>query len=331
MRYELRSEHRPTTNGLDGGIVVLMDTKSGARAEVWPALGFNCYRWQVGSAEVLYSAPNLFDDTRPTRSGIPVLFPFPNRIRDGAFTWNGQVYRLPLNDPTKKNAIHGFACRHPWRIVDQGGDNDRAWVTGEFQASKDAPEDAKLWPADYRIRLTITLGENRLRLAAQVDNPDARPLPFGLGYHPYFHTPLLPGASKEECLVHAAAKQYWELQENLPTGDLKPVDAARDLNQPRRINELNLDDVLQRTSGAPLGGVVQQGAGKQATLTVAGDAAFREVVVFTPVHRDAFCIEPYTCTTDAINLQARGMNAGWLTLEPGRTWKADIELTFAWR
>jgi aldose 1-epimerase len=51
-----------------------------------------------------------------------VLFPFPNRIRDGRFTWDGREYRLPPNDPAMKNAIHGFACRRPWRVVDQGAD-----------------------------------------------------------------------------------------------------------------------------------------------------------------------------------------------------------------
>jgi aldose 1-epimerase len=53
---------------------------------------------------------------------------------------------------------------------------------------------------------------------------------------------------------------------------------------------------------------------------------FRELVVFTPPHRQAFCVEPYTCTTDAINLQTRGVDAGWLTLAPGTRFEAVVEL-----
>ena len=31
---------------------------------------------------------------KPTRSGFPILFPFPNRIRDGKFDWQGNTYQL---------------------------------------------------------------------------------------------------------------------------------------------------------------------------------------------------------------------------------------------
>src|SRR5438045_1743916 len=118
--------------------------------------------------------------------------------------------RLPANDPAGKNAIHGFACRHPWRIVDEGADADSAWVTGEFCGSTDAPETLKSWPADFRMQLTIRLGQRALRLAADIDNPGDRALPFGLGYHPYFRVPLVPGRSGDECLVQADASAYWE-------------------------------------------------------------------------------------------------------------------------
>ena len=36
-----------------------------------------------------------------------------------------------------------------------------------------------------------------------------------------------------------------------------------------------------------------------------------------PPHRKAVCLEPYTCVTDAANLQARGIDAGWRELPAG--------------
>src|SRR5262249_30607998 len=146
-----------------------------------------CYQWQAARQEhhldLLYADPQLFQNSSPTRSGIPILFPFPNRIREGRFTWDSKTYQLPLNDSVKQNAIHGFACRRAWRVVDQGADERGAWVTGEFQGSRDAADTVALWPADYRIRITYHLNKNRLRLEARVDNPDRKVLPFGLGYH----------------------------------------------------------------------------------------------------------------------------------------------------
>ncbi len=261
-----------------------------------------------------------------------MLFPFPNRIRDGRFTWQGRDYALPCNDPAQKNAIHGFACRVPWRVIDQGADDRGAWVTGEFRCSLDAPASRPFWPADHQLRLTIRLGQGTLRLTAEVHNPDTVPLPFGLGYHPYFRVPFAGPGSPDGCTVEVPAREFWELKDNLPTGRRLPIDPARDLNGHRRLGELALDDVL---TGLParaprLDGLLERaavwGAAVGGPLRLFCAPAFRELVVFNPPHRQAFCVEPYTCTTDAVNLQQRGSDAGWLVLEPGGSWSAAIEL-----
>src|SRR5262245_38148337 len=110
MAFRVSTRQQPTAS-VNGTIHVLEGDLD--RAEVWPALGFNCFQWQVRrggrTLDLLYADPQLFDNGRPTRSGIPVLFPFPNRIRAGRFDWAERIYRLPLNDGTKQNAIHGFA------------------------------------------------------------------------------------------------------------------------------------------------------------------------------------------------------------------------------
>jgi aldose 1-epimerase len=322
MRYQVTTESRPAADR-DGTVYVLQG--DGERAEVWPALGFNCYRWQTARGEHLYADPQLFAGGSPTRSGVPVLFPFPNRVRDGRFTWNGKAYQLPPNDPSGKNAIHGFACRKPWRVVDHGADDGRAWLTAEFHGARDAPESLALWPADYRLRVTYQLSGGRLRIDALVDNPDRVPLPFGLGYHPYFQV------GGEDWTVQAGARSYWELQDSLPTGALRPVDAPRDLTAPRRFGDLQLDDVLTgvrsldgEQDGLRLVGVVADPA--EVTLRLWAAPAFRELVAFTPPHRRAVCLEPYTCVTDAVNLQPRGVDAGLLVLPPGGRWSAAVEV-----
>ena len=161
-------------------------------------------------------------------------------------------------------------------------------------------------------------------------NPDHRTLPFGLGYHPYFRMPFAAGAVAADCFVQAPARQMWPLLDSLPTGERVPTDLARDLVTPRRFGDLQLDDVLTGLPSGPAGpdglcdrGMLQAG---DATLRLLGSPAFRELVVFTPPHRQAFCVEPYTCTTDAINLQARGVDAGLLTLPPGGRWTAVFEM-----
>jgi aldose 1-epimerase len=337
MAFQVRTETRQTIPGQDGTVFVLEDGPGGTRAEIWPAAGFNCYLWQVahgGTAhDLLYADPQFFQGSKPTRTGIPILFPFPNRIRAGRFSWAGREYQLPLNDSDGKNAIHGFACRRPWRVIGQGAGASAAWVTGEFRGSHDAPDARDLWPADYLIRVTHRLEAHTLRILTDVENPNHTPLPFGLGFHPYFHIPPLQGEKAEDFRVQATPDRFWVLQDSLPTGQVLPVDASRDLRRPRRFAELTLDDVLRGPNEGTSPGLIPQGAlwhsGSGAeSLRVESSPAFRELVVFTPAHRQAVCLEPYTCTTDAINLEPGGIDAGLRVLQPGEEWQGEVVLTF---
>src|SRR5437868_2453751 len=80
MPYSVSTRTAAGVTGLDPTLVVL-DDGQGSVAEVWPALGFNCIRWQAvrdgQSLDLLNADPGLINNGRPTRSGIPVLFPFP--------------------------------------------------------------------------------------------------------------------------------------------------------------------------------------------------------------------------------------------------------------
>src|SRR5436190_24204354 len=111
MFYHIETEER-TAGGRTGTVYTLSRPDVGSLVEVWPAHGFNCLRWRVGGQDLLYSAPDWAENPVPTRRGVPILFPFPNRIRDGKFRHGGRTFQLPKNDSTKANAIHGFAPRH---------------------------------------------------------------------------------------------------------------------------------------------------------------------------------------------------------------------------
>ena len=88
------------------------------------------------------------------------------------------------------------------------------------------------------------------------------------------------------------------------------LDANFDLRHPRLVEELSLDDVYSDFPAMPgtssdlveRGGVLFADGG---SLSVHVSPAFRDLVLFTPPHRKAVCLEPYTCPTDAINLAAQ--------------------------
>ena len=335
MAFEVRIT-QAQTGDRGGEVYELTDTAGTVRAEVWPQWGFNCLKWQVRQpdgrwADILYNAADWETNPVPTRSGHPILFPFPGRIRDGRFTFDGKTYQLPLNDSAKQNAIHGFTPRNPWRVADWNGDDEFAFVTGEFSLARDSPESLPLWPADFIMSVTYRLYADKLRVDVRVENPGPGALPFGLGYHPYFRLPGMPEPSIDNCALQANVSEVWEGEGGVPTGWRKELPAEIDFRQPRVIGATALDNVLTGVNGpetrnsgfVELARLAHPHAAGQ--LRVLADHAFRELVLFTPPHRHAVAIEPYTCSADAVNLSARGIDSGWRVLEAGGEWEAAVE------
>lgn len=291
-------------------------------------MGFNCFEFQAvvngKTYEILDSIPGFErGETKASGSGIPILFPFPNRIRDGKFNWKGQEYRLPGTDKWG-NAIHGLCLDRPWRVVRQSDD----FVTGQFQLSVDAPDRRSLWPSDFVIEVDYELVRSRLRARFRISNPGNQELPWGLGTHPYFKLPLDSQSRPDDCLIEVPANARWELENCLPTGRITRVMEDDDLREGEYVTMLKLDDVY---TGLEYDGpqfdclILDETAGLQVVLTC--PPIFREIVVFTPPNRAAVCLEPYTCPTDAINLQARGIETGWRILNSGQEFHTWIDIS----
>ncbi|HEY2786593.1 MAG TPA: aldose 1-epimerase [Fimbriiglobus sp.] len=300
-----------------------------AEADVLPFLGFNCVRWDVEGESILFAEPPDTANPSPTRSGHPILFPFPNRIRGGQFAFDGRKFELPLNDSTKANAIHGFTPRRAWRVLRFGTDTGSAFVTGEFHLRTDAPESLSAWPADFILRVTYRLTIDALRVESEVINPDQTALPFGLGFHPYFRPPGLGTATIDSARLRIGTNRLWESADGLPTG--RVIDAPDELrfDTARPIGPTRLDhvytDLKERLpdNGRLLATLAMPGATRR--LSIRADRFFRELVLFTPVHRRAIAIEPYTCATDAANLEGRGISSGWQVLPPGGQFTAAVD------
>lgn len=312
-------------------IVVLNDAATGGSAKIAAHLGFNCFDLIAkidGTAVPLIDAADEFElgNKPPSHSGIPLLFPFPNRIRSGRYTWEGKEYELPeslVGYEGAGNAIHGFCLDRPWRITSQ----TESSVTGIFRISEDAPERLPLWPTDGEIEITYSLNNNCLRSEITVRNPTDTALPFGFGTHAYFKLPFSPAGSASACTVYAPVQKKWKLDNCLPTGELADIPAEAELINSPSFGSLKLDDVY--TSVVSENGVVEcrvidEDGGVQ--LVQRCDDSFREIVAFTPPWTTAVCLEPYTCTTDAINLQQKGVDAGLRVLPPGETWQGWIEI-----
>jgi aldose 1-epimerase len=140
---------------------------------------------------------------------------------------------------------------------------------------------------------------------------------------------MLAGGAREATRVRVPAKRYWELTHLVPTGQTLPVDegdGTYDLRGWPELDGHSFDDVFtgldRRDDHWSEAGIRYPSAGLE--IVVEASPEFREWVLYAPLDRPVVCLEPYTGTTNAVNLEPQGVNAGLLVLEPGATWTATI-------
>lgn len=309
----------------------ISDPETGSFARILPELGFNCYQFQAmvdGKCVDVIDAHPEFDtgEQRPSSSGIPILFPFPNRIAGGHFQWEGTSYQLPpektYHDNTG-NAIHGFCLDSPWRVIAQ----EESFAIAQFQLSIDGKHRLPYWPGDIFIEVKYEVKGAALRADFRIGNPGQIAVPWGLGTHPYFKVPLSDQGTLKNCLIESPASEEWVLEGCLPTGVKQPIQQSHDLREGAWLDQLKADDVL---SGLPEDIdqyeclIMDEQSGLVVTQDY--DAMFSELVVFTPPERNCVCLEPYTCVTNAINLTMQGEETGLRVLPPGSEIKTWIEI-----
>jgi aldose 1-epimerase len=313
--------------------ITLVDPATGSIARILPEIGFNCYSYAPivdgETVEVLWTAPD-FETSRPAgagtprpmASGIPILFPYAGRLRGTTLRFADRTIPLVI-DPRLGFAIHGFVCNRPWRILSQSASS----VTGEFHAARDDPSLLDLWPADFRIRASYEVHHIGLRLSITIDNPGDRPLPFGLGTHGYFQLPLGAFGKRDECQLILPAQSFWELEGMLPTGRKLSAVGPRAIAGGMPFGESQLDDVFTDLTSRDGRVVCRLLDGvNQRRLSIIFGEAFSHCVVFNPPHREAICIEPYTCVPDAYTLAERGIETGVRILAPRELFQVELEL-----
>lgn len=304
------------------GVHTLRDDVTGASASILPSYGFNLFDLRLPVAgevrPIVVAAPDFAENPRGAGgNGTPILFPFPNRIRGGEFTFEGKEHAIPVNHGA--NAIHGFAIAAPWDVVEHKATPDAAVIEGRFQLSVHAPESIDHWPTDALVHVRYELAGRTLTMTTTVSNPTAENLPYGFGIHPYFRLPFPPGGDLERTKIILPASRYWPLRDFLPTGEVSEISGRLDFRKGQAIRGLMLDDVLtglEHVDGEGVCRLVDEEKGGEFQL--AFDRSFRELVVYTPPGKeDVIAIEPYTQATDAINLASRGIDAGLRVLGHG--------------
>lgn len=258
-----------------------------------------------------------FDEAAMSTGGRgQLLVPWPNRIRDGRYSFDGVDQQLALTEPTRHNAIHGLARHVEWTLVEHAGDQVRQSVRIHPQPG---------WPGTIAATLTHRVDDSGLSVQVEATNIGSTPVPFGYAAHPY----LTVGESRvDDIAVTVPAAQYLVVDDRLLPIELAPVTGRpEDLRSGGPLGDRTLDTALTDLSRDPDDRWrVRLELGERFAELWAG-SGFGWIQVFTGEHRRdlSLAVEPMTCGPDAFN--AGPTHAGMITLGPGEGFRGDWGIT----
>ncbi len=273
--------------------------------------------YEVGERTVLdpYSADSICDGAH----GTP-LIPWPNRLADGRYRFEGEDFQVPLTEPASGNAIHGFLRWQPWRA--------ELHETGQVEMSaRIHPRPG--YPFDLEATVAYSLGDDGLRVTTTLENHGDRACPVGHGQHPYLSA---GGGPIDECrLQHPGRVRVLTNERQLPSGHEEVAGTDFDFLEARSLGSLEIDfaftDLIRDSEGRAWTRLTRAD-GVTASLWV--DRSYPFVELYTgdtlaPARRrQGLGTEPMTCAPDGFN-----SGDGLIRLEPGErtsaTWGARLE------
>ncbi|MGK5680435.1 aldose 1-epimerase family protein [Actinoplanes sp. URMC 104] len=275
---------------------------------------------EVGGTLRSYSAGDVAvldgfteDELSPASAG-QILAPWPNRIRDGKYTFEEQAYQLPLTEPARHNAIHGLVNWSRWSLVEQ----TPSALTLEY----DLPAQIG-YPWWLTLRATWSLSAAGLRCDTEVVNNSGSNAPWGYSVHPYLQ---LAGVSVDDTVLHVPGSTRIVADSRLlPIGAVPVPGTEYDFSEPRRIGDLVLDTTygdITHTDG--VSEVTLADPASDRKVVVWADEKFRYWQVFSgdTLHGERFrrsvAVEPMTCPPDAFRT-----GRDLVVLAPGERWSAS--------
>ncbi len=232
-----------------------------------------------------------------------LLVPWPNRIEDGRYEFDGRSHQLPLNEPARQNAIHGLVRWSNWTVADRAADR----VVFEHVLY---PQPG--YPFALELRVEYSLSEEGLAVRTEATNAGSEAAPYGAGSHPYLGVDqdVVDGV---ELQVPAATVLLAD-ERGLPVRSAAVADEGLDFRESRPIGPAKLDHCFTD---------VERGADGRAevrlgTTTLWADESYPYLMVFTgdplpDVARRSVAVEPMTCAPNAFR-----SGAGLIRLEPGQ-------------
>ncbi len=310
------------TKDAETGWTVYELAKGATAIKIEPSAGANVFSIRYKGTELLKS-PKSLKELPGFAYGVPVLFPMPNRVRDGVFTYSGREFKFtPNNDG---NFLHGLVHSANWEVAPSPSADETPTINCRLKFEP-GTEHFKLFPFPHMIQLSVAVTSDGVRWTYTVDNTHGdKAVPFGFALHPW----ILYQGSRSETYVTIPATHLMESVKLLPTGKLLELTGSNyDARQPKSLEGFLSDDVyFGMRSAAP---AVIDFRQPRLKITLSASDDFTHLVLYTPKDQPWFCVENQTCSTDAHNLYTKGLTkeSHLQIVEPGKTASGHIEMRF---
>jgi aldose 1-epimerase len=250
-------------------------------------------------------------DEMPRSSRGKILVPWPNRIRDGSYEFEGERHQLPIDEPAKGNAIHGLARWAAWSVAEH--EPQRALMRLPIHPRPG-------YPFALSVEVEYVLSEEGLGVTTTATNVGAGPCPFGCGAHPYLTlgTPTID----ELTLQAPAATVLTSDEREIPVGSEPVAGTEFDFRRPRTIGDTVLDHAFTNLERGDDGRARVTLSGPERAVELWVDAAYGYLMLFTGdvpnIGRRGLAVEPMSCPPNAFQ-----SGEALVRLEPGASVSAS--------
>ncbi|RWR00568.1 hypothetical protein ED28_18955 [[Pantoea] beijingensis] len=243
-----------------------------------------------GDEVPLLRPTRVSEETASGESGCFPLIPFGNRVKENRFYVDQREYKLEPNTSGDPHYLHGDGWLGEWhRLSQQHGS-----LTLGFQREQEAYH--------YRAEQCFELNEQGLTLTLTVWHLGENPMPYGLGWHPFF--PLTA-----ETRIQAKADSYWLEDAGWLAGKRAPLIPSLDFNQPAILPRQWINNGFHGWDGhARL-----QWPERKLQLQLLTQPPCPVFFLFMPdsafdrhYQGDFFCLEPMSHAANAHNIEGKG-------------------------
>jgi aldose 1-epimerase len=280
---------------------------------------------EVGGGLRTYSAAgrDLLDgfgaDQMSTSGRGQVLLPWPNRIRDGSYEFEGRRHQLAINDVPEQDAIHGLVRWAAWSV----GEREPHRVVMEHRIH---PQPG--YPFSLAVAIEYLLSGEGLQVRTTATNSGAEPCPYGCGAHPYL---TLGSRAVDSLTLRAPGRTVLQSDERgIPIGSESVEGTEYDFRRPRPIGATRLDNAFTDLDRDRDGlARVSLAGSEDGSLTLWVDQSYGYLMLFTgdplpEIDRRSLAVEPMTCPPNAFRT-----GESLIRLDPGQsftgTWGIGYE------